>query len=243
MAAKFGAKAANLARMNREGLPVPPGFCVGAEWYRRHVSREPISNSIRLALAEMASTSLNLRHSLLSGIRKEIVTAQLDPTLAASVANHYQQLGRELVAVRSSATAEDLPGHSFAGHYDTFLNVASLESCLDAVKECWREGDGGARCGVCYALRLGRAAAYAKEIGADAFTTTLLVSRQQDRESVVDAGNAAASEWGVAFEAPDLRDLHGNDSARPKDLKLYKQGYCGCIFSEEERFGETSRGE
>jgi phosphohistidine swiveling domain-containing protein len=137
VAAKFGAKAANLARMNREGLPVPPGFCVGAEWYRRHVSREPISNSIRLALAEMASTSLNLRHSLLSGIRKEIVTAQLDPTLAASVANHYQQLGRELVAVRSSATAEDLPGHSFAGQYDTFLNVASLESCLDAVKECW----------------------------------------------------------------------------------------------------------
>ena len=114
---------------------------------------------------------------------------------------------------------------------------------LDAVRGKEREGDGGARCGVCYGLRLGRAAERAKEIAADAFTTTLLVSRQQDRDGVVDAGNAAANKWGVPFEAPDLRELHGKDSARPKDLKLYRQQYCGCIFSEEERFRETSRGD
>ncbi len=114
---------------------------------------------------------------------------------------------------------------------------------LEAVKGCWREGEGGARCRTCYGLRLGRAAARAKEIGADAFTSTLLVSRQQDRDGVVEAGERAAREAGVPFEAPDLRELHGTDAARPKDLKLYRQGYCGCVFSEEERFRETSRGE
>lgn len=83
----------------------------------------------------------------------------------------------------------------------------------------------------------------AREIGADVFTTTLLVSREQDREAVVAAGEHAARAHGVAFEAPDLRHLHGTDAGRPKDLKLYRQGYCGCVFSEEERFRETSRGE
>jgi len=114
---------------------------------------------------------------------------------------------------------------------------------LDVVKECWRKGDGGARCRACYGLRLGRAARRAQEVAADAFTSTLLVSRRQDRESVVGAGHAAAREWGVPFEAPDLRELHGADAARPKDLKLYKQGYCGCIFSEEERFRDSTRGD
>jgi predicted adenine nucleotide alpha hydrolase (AANH) superfamily ATPase len=114
---------------------------------------------------------------------------------------------------------------------------------LEAVKGEGREGDGGARCRVCYGLRLGRAAERAKEIGADTFTTTLLVSREQDREGVVEAGSAAARKWGVPFEAPDLRGLHGRDAARPKDLKLYRQGYCGCVFSEEERFRDSTRGE
>jgi len=114
---------------------------------------------------------------------------------------------------------------------------------LEAVKGVEREGGGGARCRACYALRLGRTAERAKEIGAGAFTTTLLVSRQQDRGAVVDAGERSAREWGVPFESPDLRGLHGADSARPKDLKLYKQGYCGCVFSEEERFRDSTRGD
>jgi predicted adenine nucleotide alpha hydrolase (AANH) superfamily ATPase len=104
-----------------------------------------------------------------------------------------------------------------------------------------RREDG--RCRACYGMRMRRAAARAKEIGADSFTTTLLVSREQDREAVVEAGEGAALACGVRFESPDLRALHGKDLARPRDLKLYRQGYCGCVFSEEERFRETKRGE
>jgi len=116
-----------------------------------------------------------------------------------------------------------------------------------------RSGGNPARCRVCYGMRMDRAAARARELGADAFTTTLLVSRQQDRQAVVEAGEHAAAVHGVRFEAPDLRHLHGSDAARleglgegsrgPRDLKLYRQGYCGCVFSEEERFRETSRGD
>ncbi len=116
-----------------------------------------------------------------------------------------------------------------------------LYDFLEAVGERRRSEDG--RCRVCYRLRLGTAARRAAELGADAFTTTLLVSRHQDRDAIVEAGEEAARRHGVAFETPDLRDLHGSDLARPRDLKLYRQSYCGCVFSEEERFRETSRGD
>ena len=116
-----------------------------------------------------------------------------------------------------------------------------LREFLAELGGAWRREDG--RCRICYRVRLMRAAARARELGAGSFTTTLLVSREQDREAVVDSGERAAREHGVRFDSPDLRDLHGRDLARPRDLKLYRQGYCGCVFSEEERFRETTRGE
>jgi predicted adenine nucleotide alpha hydrolase (AANH) superfamily ATPase len=116
-----------------------------------------------------------------------------------------------------------------------------LHTYLDAV--AWAEGDPSARCATCYRLRLGAAAKMAATLGASSFTTTLLVSRQQDRNAIVRAGGEAASDAGVGFDSPDLRSMHGCDAARPKDLKLYKQSYCGCVFSEEERFRDSTRGE
>lgn len=104
-----------------------------------------------------------------------------------------------------------------------------------------RREDG--RCRVCYEMRLSRAAQVARELGCDTFTTTLLVSRHQDGDLLREVGEAAGEAEGVRFEAPELRHLFGMDSARPRDLKLYKQSYCGCVFSEEERFGGTRRGE
>ena len=116
-----------------------------------------------------------------------------------------------------------------------------LRDFLDRVGNSMTREQG--RCGACYELRMGASAAKAKDVGAESFTTTLLVSRAQDRERVVAAGEASAKEHGVRFESPEIRSLHGSDCARPRDLKLYKQSYCGCLFSEEERFRDSTRGE
>lgn len=94
-----------------------------------------------------------------------------------------------------------------------------------------------ARCGICYAMRMRRAARAAKEGGYDAFTTTLLTSLQQHHELLRAAGEAAAEEFGVAFLYRDWR----GETADPALLKwLYKQSYCGCVFSEYDRYRATT---
>lgn len=115
-----------------------------------------------------------------------------------------------------------------------------LREFLEALGPRTHREDG--RCRVCYRMRLVRAAQLACALGAESFSTTLLVSHQQDRDALLEVGRATSEEFGVTFESPDLRDLQGRDEARPQDLKLYRQSYCGCIFSEEERFRDTSRG-
>jgi predicted adenine nucleotide alpha hydrolase (AANH) superfamily ATPase len=116
-----------------------------------------------------------------------------------------------------------------------------LREFLAAIGGRTRTSEG--RCAACYELRMDAAASTARGLGASRFTTTLLVSRAQDRDAVVSAAEEAAARHGVEFESPDIRALHGCDAARPRDLKLYKQSYCGCVFSEEERFRDTTRGE
>jgi pyruvate,water dikinase len=74
---------------------------------------------------------------VLAEIRQLIVRSPLTDRLRGEITAAYRQLGAGTVAVRSSATAEDLPGHSFAGQYETILGVTSLEDCLGAVKRCW----------------------------------------------------------------------------------------------------------
>lgn len=94
------------------------------------------------------------------------------------------------------------------------------------------------RCFRCYLLRLGRTAELAAAKGEKAFSTTLLASREQDRDLVADAGREVARKHGVEFVTADLR------SHLPEEKKLrgiYKQQYCGCIFSEEERFRNTGK--
>ena len=70
-------------------------------------------------------------------LRQAIINAPLAGNFRSEVANHYRAFGYNRVAVRSSATAEDLPGHSFAGQYETYLGVTSLSDCIEAIKKCW----------------------------------------------------------------------------------------------------------
>jgi len=112
---RFGAKAVNLARMIRAGMPVPPGFCISAGAYRQHVGSAEIATRIRAAIVE----------------------GPMCDSLAEEIRGAYRSIGGGAVAVRSSATTEDLPGHSFAGLHDSFLDVADEAGCVERVKRCW----------------------------------------------------------------------------------------------------------
>ncbi|MCX6843180.1 MAG: PEP-utilizing enzyme [candidate division WOR-3 bacterium] len=120
--ALVGAKALNLAAMMRAGVPVPEGFCVTAEAYRAHVS------TLRIGKPERED---------LAGIRKLISSTEMDTQTAAGIRAAFKRLRSPLIAVRSSGTAEDLPGHSFAGLYDTYLRATDANGCIDLVKRCW----------------------------------------------------------------------------------------------------------
>lgn len=95
-----------------------------------------------------------------------------------------------------------------------------------------REG----RCPRCYHERLSRAAARAAANGCDAFTTTLLISRHQDREALLEAGVRAEATAGVPFMGRDFRPLDDESHRLAREMGLYLQGYCGCLYSEEERY-------
>ncbi len=101
----------------------------------------------------------------------------------------------------------------------------------------WR-GKRAERCAACYAVRLGKTAERAKALGLRGFTTTLLASREQDRDCVRAIGEEAAARHGVRFFPADLRRLPPDE----KRLRgIYKQQYCGCVFSEEERYRDTGK--
>jgi predicted adenine nucleotide alpha hydrolase (AANH) superfamily ATPase len=97
-------------------------------------------------------------------------------------------------------------------------------------------GAGGARCAFCYRLRLEKAAQAAAERGCGAFSTTLLVSPYQNHGLLKETGEALAGRWGVEFLYRDFRPRFrpGQDEARKRGA--YMQKYCGCVFSEEERY-------
>lgn len=96
-----------------------------------------------------------------------------------------------------------------------------------------REDD---RCRFCYSLRLRRAAAAAREGGFAGFTTTLLVSPYQKHELIREAGEAAAAEYGVPFCYFDFRPGYREGVRRSKEMGMYRQQYCGCLYSEKERY-------
>ncbi|MDR2617508.1 MAG: epoxyqueuosine reductase QueH [Treponema sp.] len=92
------------------------------------------------------------------------------------------------------------------------------------------------RCGFCYRLRLEKAACAAKERGFDAFCTSLLISPYQDHELLKKTALAAAERYGVEFLYRDFRPFFQEGQAKARAAGCYMQKYCGCIFSEEERY-------
>lgn len=101
------------------------------------------------------------------------------------------------------------------------------------------EEDKAARCALCYEWRLRLAAQYAREHGFEAFTSTLLYSKYQNHALIQELGARAAKEHSVAFHYEDFREGWQAGIDRSLALGLYRQPYCGCVFSEEERYSKA----
>jgi phosphohistidine swiveling domain-containing protein len=123
--ATAGGKAANLGELVRAGFPVPNGFVVTTDAYATVIQPLDLNIPERIGAGEGAS------------VRADIETASMPAELRTEIANAYAALGTTPVAVRSSATAEDLPGAAFAGQQDSYLNVVGEAALIDAVRRCW----------------------------------------------------------------------------------------------------------
>ena len=132
-----GGKAANLGVMTRAGFPVPPGVCVTTDAYRR-VASSAVLDSIFDRLADTPARETARLAALAGEARAALLAAPVPDFVAHAVVAGYARLGTDVpVAVRSSATAEDLPFASFAGQQDTYLNVVGADAVLQAVRRCW----------------------------------------------------------------------------------------------------------
>ena len=132
-----GGKAANLGELIRAGLPVPAGFCLTTQAYRRATAPAGLG-AVHADLAGTEPDDLPLLAALAAEARRLVLAAAVPADISDAVRDAYAALGTDApVAVRSSATAEDLPFASFAGQQDTFLNIVGADAVLAAVRRCW----------------------------------------------------------------------------------------------------------
>ncbi|MDH7556212.1 MAG: phosphoenolpyruvate synthase, partial [Candidatus Methanosuratincola sp.] len=168
-----GGKCANLGELISFGVPVPPGFAITAEAYKLHINRNNLRERINEVLSRMDVSDSDSLESSSREIRSIIESAPLPDELADEIVEAYQKLGSMLrvkdppVAVRSSATAEDLPGASFAGQQETYLFVSGKDPLLKYVIKCFSS------------LFTPRAIAYRKEKGFDDMKVYLSVAVQK----------------------------------------------------------------
>ena len=135
--AQVGGKALQLAELIHGGFRVPDGFCVTTAAYRRVADHAGVGRSLEELAATPPDDSATLAR-LAADIARTVRGRAVPADVAAGIAAAYRQLGDAVpVAVRSSATAEDLPFASFAGQQDTYLGVVGDDAVLDAVSACW----------------------------------------------------------------------------------------------------------
>ncbi|HDD40156.1 MAG TPA: phosphoenolpyruvate synthase, partial [Nitrososphaeria archaeon] len=140
-----GGKCANLGEMINAGIPVPPGFAVSAYAYKRFIEETGIAQRIYDILDETITDPKDPKQyeEASKKIRALIESTPIPEYLQKEIVEAYRKLSEKtgskevFVAVRSSATAEDLPGASFAGQQETFLNVKGENQLLESVRKCW----------------------------------------------------------------------------------------------------------
>ncbi len=132
-----GGKGANLGEMTRANIPVPPGFVVSVDAYFEFLKKSDIIDEIKTLLESLDIEDTRQLQRVSAVIKQMFMDSKIMPELANKIKAAYKQLGEGPVAVRSSATAEDLPEASFAGQQSTYLNIEGLDEVVDAVLRCW----------------------------------------------------------------------------------------------------------
>jgi pyruvate,water dikinase len=145
--ATVGGKGMSLARLTRAGLPVPDGFHVTTEAYRHFVDANNLQPGVLAALERVDATQSATLEIAAQAIGRLFADGVMSPETSAAIRSAYDALDSRHppptghlsspVAVRSSATAEDLPGASFAGQQDTYLNIVGADDVIQAVQRCW----------------------------------------------------------------------------------------------------------
>jgi pyruvate, water dikinase len=136
-----GGKAGKLGELIREGLPVPPGFVVTTEAYQAFVDATALKSEIPSALATIRPEEPPTFEAAAQRIRSVFESTPFPPELEKTLRDAYERFAKNhqvrFSAVRSSATAEDLEGASFAGLQDTYLNVTGADHILTSIRKCW----------------------------------------------------------------------------------------------------------
>jgi phosphoenolpyruvate synthase/pyruvate phosphate dikinase len=133
-----GGKGANLGELTGAGFPIPKGFCVTTSAYRKLIQSSTEMDLLFTLLDNVPYDDLEQIRLIASRIREHLTAIPMPEDIKTSIVDAWEAAGKDRpYAVRSSATAEDLPNASFAGQQDTFLNVIGAEAVLTAVHHCW----------------------------------------------------------------------------------------------------------
>lgn len=134
---RVGNKAANLTLLMSSGFAVPDGFCLTTEAYWQALA--PGHKELEVLLKDIDSSRPEKVRDIALSISRLLDKTSIPDEMAGQIKDKYRQIfnGKDPVAVRSSSTVEDLPGLSFAGQYESYLNAAGIDELLSAIKKCW----------------------------------------------------------------------------------------------------------
>ena len=135
-----GGKGANLGELTQAGIPVPPGFVVTAQAYERFMDEAGINDQVMGILEKIDINDTKALQAAAEEIKQIIIEAPIPEDLVLFIREYYNELCQRVgeddtdVAIRSSATAEDLPEASFAGQQDTFLHVSGDDEVIEYIR-------------------------------------------------------------------------------------------------------------
>ena len=138
-----GGKGANLGELTNAGIPVPPGFVITSETYNKFITKTGIINQINDMLNGLDINDTLELQKVADDIKNLIITTDIPDDIQRVIIEAYNalclkvDLDEVVVAIRSSATAEDLPDASFAGQQETYLNISGIDGVLENVRKCW----------------------------------------------------------------------------------------------------------